>query len=41
MVTDTSMNLVISVPNFEASSFKARRFELCFEDKQAGESDML
>jgi hypothetical protein len=41
MVTDTTMNLVISVPNFEASSFKARRFELCFEDKQAGESDML
>jgi len=41
MVTDTTINIVISVPNFEASSFKARRFELCFEDKQAGESDLI
>jgi hypothetical protein len=29
------------VPNFEASSFKARRFELSFEEKQADESAML
>jgi hypothetical protein len=27
------MNLVIRVPNFEANTFKTRKFELCFEEK--------
>lgn len=33
MVTDQTLNMVISVPNFEASSFKMRHFQLCFENK--------
>jgi hypothetical protein len=32
MINETTANIVISVPNFEPNSFKARRFEIWFED---------
>ena len=37
MISDNSMNLVISIPNFEANTFKTRRFELSFEEKTSEE----
>jgi len=37
MVTENTMNLVICVPYFETNTFKARKFELWFEDNQAEE----
>lgn len=32
-LTDQTMNLVVCVPNFESSSFKTRRFEITFVEK--------
>ena len=37
MVTDQTMNIVISIPNFEQATFKNRTFEISFEEKKASE----
>jgi hypothetical protein len=31
MITETTINLVVCIQNFEANTFKGRRFELAFE----------
>jgi len=33
MVTEGTMNIVMSVPNFESNSFRGRSFEIAFEKK--------
>ena len=33
MVTEGTMNIVMSVPNFESNSFRGRSFEIVFEKR--------
>ena len=41
MITDSIINLVICIQNFEANTFKSRRFELSFEEKLPLNEDAL
>jgi hypothetical protein len=41
MITETTMNLVVCIQNFEANTFKGRRFELSFEEKFPLSEDAL
>lgn len=36
-ITDQTLNLIISIPNFESNSFKGRSFEFAFETKKSSE----
>lgn len=42
MISPFALNLVIAIPQFEANTFKTRKFELCFEEKMpSGEEKPL
>jgi hypothetical protein len=33
MITESTINLIVAIPHFEANTFKTRKFEVCFEEK--------